>query len=260
MQVEIKDVWWMFLLVAIFSYFVGNVNFARIISKKLNKDITKEGSGNPGTMNMSRTFGLKIGLLTFTLDILKSAIPTLIAKFLFKDLIFAGSALQVSVMAQYIAAFFAILGHIFPVIYRFKGGKGIACTIGVFLVTQPIVGVISALLAFGFILLTAMGSMGSMIAITPPAIAELIALYKLSFEQEPVLEYGTIFFIITEHIIFLIMLLVWYASRNNLTKLISGEEHATSWLDMIAEKRLKKKHEKLIKKEAILKADSEEKK
>ena len=86
MQVDFKGLWWMFLLVAIFSYLIGNVNFARIISKKLNRDITKEGSGNPGTMNMSRTFGLKIGLLTFILDVFKGALPTLIVKILFKDL------------------------------------------------------------------------------------------------------------------------------------------------------------------------------
>ncbi|MBR3864738.1 MAG: glycerol-3-phosphate acyltransferase [Clostridia bacterium] len=259
MQVDFKGLWWMFLLVAIFSYLIGNVNFARIISKKLNRDITKEGSGNPGTMNMSRTFGLKIGLLTFILDVFKGALPTLIVKILFKDLIFAGSTLHVSVMAQYIAGFFVILGHIFPVIYSFKGGKGIACSIGLFLVTQPLVGVVSTLLALGFILLTAMGSMGSMIAITPPAIAELISLYKLGFIQELSLEFGTIFFIVTEHIIFLIMLLVWYASRNNLTKLISGDEHETSWLDMIAARIMQKKHEKLVKKEKALKKQNEKK-
>ena len=251
MQVSFKQLWWPFLLVAIISYFIGNINFARIISKSKNRDITKEGSGNPGTMNMSRAFGLKVGFLTFVLDLLKGAIPTLATRLLFNDAIFANSTIKVYIMAQYIAGFFVVLGHIFPVAYKFKGGKGVACTIGVFFVTQPIVGAISALLAFVFILLTEMGSMGAIIAITPPAIAELVELYKLGFIEEPVVEYGTLFFVITEFIIVLIMILDWYALRKNLSKLISGEERETSWLDMLSEERISKKMAKLAKKEAI---------
>ena len=148
MQVSFKELWWPFLLVALFSYLIGNVNFARIISKIKNRDITKEGSGNPGTMNMSRTFGLKIGLLTFVLDILKGTLPTLATRLIFNNVIFLHSTLKVYLMAQYIAGFFVVLGHIFPIIYRFKGGKGIACTVGVFLVTQPLFAIISALIAF----------------------------------------------------------------------------------------------------------------
>ena len=70
-----------FILVifAIGSYLFGNVNWAIIISKTKNKDIRKMGSGNPGTLNMSRNLGLKFGLLTFFLDIMKGVLPTLIA-------------------------------------------------------------------------------------------------------------------------------------------------------------------------------------
>ena len=66
--------WWQFLLLAIGSYLMGNINFAIIISKLKKKDIRTLGSGNPGTLNMSRNFGLKIGLLTLVLDIFKGAI------------------------------------------------------------------------------------------------------------------------------------------------------------------------------------------
>ncbi len=64
---------------AIVCYFIGCFNFARVISKKRNKDITKIGSGNPGTMNMSREFGWKVGLLTFACDALKGGIPAIIS-------------------------------------------------------------------------------------------------------------------------------------------------------------------------------------
>lgn len=65
----------LFVILILGSYFLGNLNSARILSKKQNQDITKQGSGNPGTMNMLRTFGIKQGVLTLVLDVIKSAIP-----------------------------------------------------------------------------------------------------------------------------------------------------------------------------------------
>ena len=69
------------VLLAIASYFVGNVNWAVIISKFKKTDIRTMGSGNPGTLNMSRNFGLKFGLLTFFLDIMKGVVPLLFVPF-----------------------------------------------------------------------------------------------------------------------------------------------------------------------------------
>lgn len=66
---------WLLAGLVLASYFVGNINFALIISKLKKSDVRKLGSGNPGTLNMSRNFGLKIGLLTLFLDMLKGAIP-----------------------------------------------------------------------------------------------------------------------------------------------------------------------------------------
>ena len=56
--------WWKFVIVIVVSYLIGNISFARILSKHKKKDITKQGSGNPGTMNMLRTFGFGMGILT----------------------------------------------------------------------------------------------------------------------------------------------------------------------------------------------------
>ena len=67
------------ILLAVGSYLFGNINWALIISKIKKTDIRKMGSGNPGTLNMSRNLGLKAGLLTFFLDIMKGVIPTLVA-------------------------------------------------------------------------------------------------------------------------------------------------------------------------------------
>ena len=161
MQMYFKDLWWSFLLIALGSYFIGNINFAVIISRSKNKDIRNMGSGNPGTLNMSRQFGLKFGVLTLILDILKGAVPTLVATLVYREMTFGDSHLAVSEMAQYLAGFFAVLGHIFPAIYKFKGGKGIATTIGVFLVTEPIVTLIFAIIAIIYILVKEIGSIGS---------------------------------------------------------------------------------------------------
>lgn len=77
-------VWYypMMIGVIILSYFIGSVNFAVIISRAVNRDVRQSGSGNAGTMNMLRTFGLKFGILTLLLDVAKGAVPALLGWFL----------------------------------------------------------------------------------------------------------------------------------------------------------------------------------
>ena len=133
MILSISNLWWQFLLLSIGSYLIGNINFAVIISKLKKQDIRKIGSGNPGTLNMSRNFGLKIGVLTLLLDILKGAIPTLAGLLLYKGYVFAGTTLPINMFAKVMCGFFAVLGHVFPVFMKFKGGKGLACLGGVVL-------------------------------------------------------------------------------------------------------------------------------
>ena len=69
---------------------------------------------------MTRTFGLKTGILTFVLDVLKGAVPAFGARIVFRDMYFAGTTLEVGVTAQFIAGFFAVLGHIFPIILSYS--------------------------------------------------------------------------------------------------------------------------------------------
>ena len=103
-----------------------------MISKLKHKDITKMGSGNPGTMNMSREFGMKIGVLTFVCDALKSGVPLLIGHLLYNGYVFAGTNVLISDFIRYFCVLCVITGHIYPVTFGFKGGKGIACTMGAF--------------------------------------------------------------------------------------------------------------------------------
>ena len=124
--------WWQFLLMALICYGIGCVNFALVISRSKKKDITKMGSGNPGTMNMSREFGLKFGLLTFVCDAVKGGLPALISYFIYSGYVFDGTNVLVSDVTRYLCGMFVVIGHIFPVQMRFKGGKGIASTLGLF--------------------------------------------------------------------------------------------------------------------------------
>ena len=248
MQMYFKDLWWSFLLIALGSYFIGNINFAVIISRSKNKDIRNMGSGNPGTLNMSRQFGLKFGVLTLILDILKGAVPTLVATLVYRGMTFGDSHLAVSEMAQYLAGFFAVLGHIFPAIYKFKGGKGIATTIGVFLVTEPIVTLIFAIIAIIYILVKEIGSIGSFIATAPPAVVAVIRLYYDGFAKEPNFEYGLTFFAVADLLVLGIILLTWLAHRKNIIRLLEGEEHQTGWMKAIRDMKIKSKAKRAAKK------------
>lgn len=120
--------WYWFLLMAVVCYSIGCFNFAVLIAKLKHKNVRKIGSGNPGTMNMSREFGLKIGLLNFLLDAFKGGIPAMVSYFIFRGYVFAGTNVVVSDVTRYFCGLFVVIGHIFPVTMKFKGGKGIAST------------------------------------------------------------------------------------------------------------------------------------
>ena len=236
--------WWQFLLLALGSYLLGSVNFAVIISKLKRKDIRTAGSGNPGTLNMSRTFGLGIGILTLVLDIVKGAIPALVGWYLYSDFTFKGSGLQVSMLTQVMCGFFAVLGHVFPIFMKFKGGKGIATTIGVFAVCNWKVALVSGIVAIIFILFTEIGSMGSFIATTPGAIWACYYVYTRYIAVASALSAKIVVASFTNLFIVLIIVLTWYAHRKNIQRLIAGEEHPTNWLQMIRETIIKKRLKK----------------
>lgn len=236
---------WLLIAIAIASYFFGNINWAIIISKLKKTDIRKMGSGNPGTLNMSRNLGLKAGLLTFFLDICKGAIPALIAHFVFKNKFFIDTQFEIRDFAVFLCGFCAVIGHIYPVFLKFKGGKGIASTIGVFIATQAtngshwyVVIIMSLVAAAVFIYFTEFGAMGSFIAITPPAIASSIYLFLRysNFTDKTSL----IFNLVTNLLIFGICLITWFAHRNNIKRMLAGEEHPTSIKEMVVKMKSKK--------------------
>ena len=107
-------------LAVILSYLLGSINFAYITARIKGIDISSQGSGNPGTSNVLRTLGKRSAAIVLFGDLLKGAIPIV---FFYQD--------------QYFLAYgvAAVIGHIYPVFYKFKGGKGVATYLGVYIAT-----------------------------------------------------------------------------------------------------------------------------
>lgn len=222
--------WWQFLLLASVCYFIGCFNFARMISRLKKNDITKIGSGNPGTMNMSREFGLKIGVLTFFCDAFKGGVPAVIAFFIYRNYQFAGTTMFVSDFVRYFSGVCVIIGHVFPVTMKFKGGKGIASTLGLFWFCLPCDWGWFALIVFGvligivlFIFFTEWGSLGSLTGVTSLSIIQTVV-FIVRYQNMPVNAYLVCLYML----ILAINLLTWCAHHQNLARLFAGEEHHTS--------------------------------
>lgn len=137
------------------GYFIGTISTGYIVGRFNNMDIRDYGSGNAGTTNAFRTMGKKAGIITFIGDFFKALIPLLVIKLvILKDLDYA-------YLAELVFGLGCVLGHNYPVWLRFKGGKGIAVTGGVFVALQPEIIIPGAIVFGGLILLTKYVSVGS---------------------------------------------------------------------------------------------------
>ena len=141
------------LMVCLIAYLLGSINFATFISgRKYKDDVRNHGSGNAGMTNMLRTYGKKAAALTLLGDMFKAIVAVLIGVLLVGD------------QGGYFAGIFCIFGHAYPLYYRFKGGKGVACTAAVVLMLEPLIFlIIFAVFVFVF-LLTKYVSLASIMA------------------------------------------------------------------------------------------------
>ena len=203
-----------YIILGITSYFIGNFSSARVIAKLKHDDITKHGSGNPGTLNTWRAFGFWAGILTFVLDMLKGLIPTLFATLAFKYV--AGCSAEVAV---YVAGFSVVLGHIFPVLFNFKGGKGIATSIGVFLVANWWVSLIAFVLMVVGMLFIKYASIFTIGFVVVMSVVEICLVNPANW--------------VNYLLICGVLLLVLYAHRANIVRLIKGKENKTELMAML---------------------------
>lgn len=223
---------WKFVVLIIGSYLIGNIFFARIISKIRKQDITKQGSGNPGTMNMLRNQGFHIGLLTLVLDMLKGAIPALVGFYLFGG----GAARPDCYIGLYVGGISALVGNIFPVFYKFKGGKGAAVVYGMFCVANPLLGLFVFIGGFIYLLIFDYAALMSFSMITVFTVVEA---YNVGLRGE-----GNI---VISALLFVIFCLVWFAHRQNIFRLLVGKENKVNLRASLAKYRKKKEIKRDIK-------------
>lgn len=235
----ISQGWYWLLIGAVVSYLLGCFNFAVLISKIKHDDIRNVGSGNPGAMNISRRYGLKVGLVNFFCDGLKGAIPVLVAYFVFRDYYFAGTSVVVSDFMRYFFAVFALLGHVFPVTMKFKGGKGISTTIGLLWCSITcetwwffFAGLALFILLFVYAGITEWGSMGSLIGVAGFTIWQAI-IFTVRYADT----LANVYVALTFMILLALNVLTWGAHHKNLYHLMAGEEHHTSLKKMLKKKK-----------------------
>ena len=193
----------MYLGIAVGGYLIGSINPAIIISYAVKKrDVRKYGSGNAGTSNMIRTFGWKMGILTFLLDVVKGYLASFLG-------FLAGGFLGACIVGCA-----TVVGHNWPLYYGFKGGKGIAATLGVLLYLMPTYTPFALLIVFIVIYLTKTVSIGSLLGVL-----EEVA---ISFIFYP----GNITLEVT---VCLLAAFAFFMHRTNIVRLIKGTENKLSF-------------------------------
>lgn len=188
------------LFVLLVAYLIGNLSFAYILGKIFaKKDVRDYGSGNSGTTNAIRAFGKKIGIIVFIGDMLKGVIAVIIG------ILIEGET------GMYIAGAFVIIGHNWPALLNFKGGKGVATTIGVMLAINPFVSIVCSIIGIIIALLTRMVSLGSIIGMSLAPI--VIILFIRPFDIQ--------LFIFCLIVVFMSI----YRHKENIKRLLQGKEN-----------------------------------
>ena len=146
-----------YIIIAIIAYAIGSINFSVLISKKMaGFDVREKGSGNAGSTNMLRSVGKKAAALTLLCDILKGVVSILIAVIVGKII----KNVDRAVLVQ-IAGILVVVGHTFPIFFEFKGGKGVATSLGVIMMINWKIGLICLVFALAIMAFSRMVSMGS---------------------------------------------------------------------------------------------------
>jgi len=183
------------------AYILGSIPFGKIITKLLTgEDITKTGSKNIGATNVYRTVSKKAGLLVLLLDGIKPIIAQVIIYYFFT---------QFYQNYKFLYFLTSIIGHIFPIWLMFKGGKGVACFFGGYLIITPIPTLIAMAVWLLTVKTTKTSSLGALISIF------LLTIYQI------VSNYGSL----NKITIFTIMLLIFWKHTENIKRLIQGKEN-----------------------------------
>ncbi len=203
------------IIVAIIAYLIGSINFSVIISKKIaGFDVREKGSGNAGSTNMLRSVGKGAAALTLLCDVLKGVVASLIAIGIGNLIKEADKGLLVQ-----IAGIAVVIGHTFPIFFGFKGGKGVATSLGILLMTNWQIGLICLVFALVLMALTQMVSLGSCAA------AVLFPVLTLFIKDHYIVAEGGSYFIYSV----ILAIIVLYNHRSNIKRMLNGTENKLSF-------------------------------
>lgn len=203
------------IIVAIIAYLIGSINFSVIFSKKMaGFDIREKGSGNAGSTNMLRSVGKKAAAITLICDILKGIVAILIAMFV----AWAFKVENASLLVQ-IAGIAVVLGHTFPIFFGFKGGKGVATSLGILIMSNWQIGLICLVFALVLMALTRMVSLGSCAA------AVLFPVLTLFINEHYIVSQGSSYFVYSV----ILAVIVLFNHRSNIKRILSGKENKISF-------------------------------
>ena len=197
------------ILAAAAAYLLGSVSFAVVVSKGLyHQDVRQFGSGNAGMTNILRTYGKKAAALTLAGDFLKGIAAVVIGRLIF-------AAMGVTLFdGAYVGGLFAILGHLYPVYFGFRGGKGILTSIGIIAVINPLVFVGLLIIGLPLIFLTKIVSVGSLAgAVCYPILTLLVDSFQ-----------GGIRWLDFSFSVVIALLVIWM-HRANIKRLLNGTEN-----------------------------------
>lgn len=201
----------------IFAYLLGSIPFGYLIVRaRAGADIRETGSGGTGATNVSRKAGKTAGVLTLFLDALKGATAILGARLILGVLLFDTSESSASVGWWIaLAAILVIIGHLFPIWLGFRGGKGVATGIGVFLVLAPFAVMAAGVIFLAIVFLTRYVSLGS---ITAAATIPLFVWLQHGLISPVKNLWPTMFAAV------IVAALIIFAHRQNIRRLVGGTE------------------------------------
>ncbi|MEG0020140.1 MAG: glycerol-3-phosphate 1-O-acyltransferase PlsY [Oscillospiraceae bacterium] len=219
-----------FLLVFVVAYLLGSVSFAIVVSKTLfKKDIRSFGSGNAGMTNVLRTFGKKAAALTIVGDILKGVVSVMFARLVFGGgyiqpqatnmLLVFGKSFEITggqmlEIGMYLAVLGSFLGHLYPIFFKFKGGKGVSVIAGSMIATTPITLSIALGLFLILVFTTKIVSLSSIVATVSYLFITLIY-FKVT---------GT-FSLLNLLAAIIFPSFIVYSHRTNIKRLLNGTEY-----------------------------------
>jgi glycerol-3-phosphate acyltransferase PlsY len=197
--------------IGIISYLVGSINCSILISKIFKQDVRDSGSGNAGATNMLRTFGPAAGIITMLGDFLKTLIPLIVTRIIFRDEVYWQAMVAFS-------GFCCSMGHAFPIYFGFRGGKAVTVVAMVLFVVDWRCFVVAVSLFVLTIILTKFVSLGSMIG----AFSGPITMYFISQD-----DFSNRWFVVV--CLLALAIMVFLLHWENVKRLIKGEERKFSF-------------------------------